>query len=415
MNILIVNTRFYPGGGDITYTLNLAGLLREHHHQVAFFAMQDPRNLPDPNAGLFVSHIDFRELNGNKNPLSALKVFYRVIYSIEARQKFRQLIDRFQPDLIHLNNIHSHISPSIIFEAQQWRIPMVWTVHDYRIVCPNSHFLNDRTGEICEACRGRRYFRAMGKRCKKGSLLASALAAAEAYAYQWMRINNRVDAFLSPSSFLRDKLIEYGFSKEKIYHLPLFVNQKDFRSSPSGGDYLFFMGGLEQIKGIYVLLEACRLAPSAQVILAGSGDEPFASQVKASGLKNIEYVGLKHGQDLFDLIDHSLAVVVPSIWYENQPFSILEAFSAGKPVIASNIGGMVEMVSHKERGLLVEPGSSASLAQAFEWAFSNRLKMAEMGSIARQYVLECHSREAHYASLSAIYKKVLFNHPLNQT
>lgn len=407
MKILIANTRFYPGGGDISYVLNLADLLRAHGHQVAFFAMQDERNLPDPNSDLFVSHIDFREINRKKNPLNAIKVFYRVIYSSEARQRFAKLLDRFKPDIIHLNNIYSHISPSIIFEAQQRNIPMVWTVHDYRMVCPNSHLLNDRTGEICDACRGRRYYQAMGKRCKKGSLLASAMASAEAYAYEVMSIERRVDALLAPSNFLRNKLIESGFNAQRITHLPLFLRSEYFRMNPPSGDYLLFMGRLEPIKGVRVLLEASRLAPGAQVMLAGSVEEPILSQIKAHGLKNVTYVGLKHGQELLDLVDHALAVVVPSVWYENQPFSILEAFAASKPVIASNLGGMSELVSHQERGLLVEPGNPAALAQALDWAVSNPQNMAAMGDAAYLYAQVNHSPQSHYESLSTIYEKNL--------
>jgi glycosyltransferase involved in cell wall biosynthesis len=158
MRILLVNTRHYYGGGDSTYTFNLAGVLRAHGHEIAFFAMQDGRNLPDPNSDLFVSNIDFQELNKNKKLLNGLRVVTRVIYSREAREKFIQILKRFRPDIVHLQNIHAHITPSVILEAGKQGIPIVWTIHDYKLICPNSHFLIDATGEICEACGKGAYY-----------------------------------------------------------------------------------------------------------------------------------------------------------------------------------------------------------------------------------------------------------------
>ena len=208
MRILIVNTRHFPGGGDSTYSFNLASLLKSKGHQVAFFAMKDERNLPDPLSDLFINHIDFKELNTKKNPLTGLRVLGRVIYSRKARHNFQQLIDRFPPDIVHIQNIHAHITPSIIYEAKQKRLPVVWTLHDHKQICPNSHFIVDKTAEICEACKKRSYYQAILKRCKKGSILASSMAAVEAYAHRMMHIRERVDKFISPSLFLRNKFLQ---------------------------------------------------------------------------------------------------------------------------------------------------------------------------------------------------------------
>src|SRR6266496_69363 len=152
MKILLVNTRHFYGGGDSTYTFSLSRLLQQQGHHVSFFAMQDQRNLNDPNEDLFVPFIDFRELNQHKNIANGLKVLGRVIYSSEARQKFSLLLDRIRPDIVHLQNIHAHITPSIIFEAKQRGLPVVWTLHDYKLICPNSHLMIDVTGQVCEAC-----------------------------------------------------------------------------------------------------------------------------------------------------------------------------------------------------------------------------------------------------------------------
>ncbi len=407
MKILLVNTRHFPGGGDSTYTFNLSELLCRNGHETAYFAMQDPRNIPDPNADLFVSNIDFRELNKQKSITNGVRVVSRTIYSTEARRKFRVLLDRFQPDIIHLQNIHSHITPSILFEAKQCKLPVVWTLHDYRMTCPNSHYINDRTGEICEACRNGRFYNAVLKRCKKGSLAASGIAAFETYVHLLMGVDRQTDAYLTPSAFLKRKMVENGFREDRVFHLPLFLTQQNFWSGEEDGGYILFLGKLEAIKGIEVLIEAARRAPNVAVTIAGRVEEPLASRLPDILPGNAAYVGLKHGQELADLTRNALAVVVPSIWYENQPFSILEAFAAGKPVIASDLGGMTELVANRERGLLVKPGDAAGLAEAMNILAANRDFAKEMGRSARKYALDNHSGEKHYQSLMQIYDRVL--------
>jgi glycosyltransferase involved in cell wall biosynthesis len=409
MNILIVNTRHYYGGGDSTYTFNLADLLRSHGHDVAFFGMQDDRNLPDPNSDLFVSHIDFRDLNQRKNPITGFKVMARSIYSTEARRRFACLLDRFQPDIVHLQNIHAHISPSVIIEARKRGIPVVWTLHDYKQVCPNSTFMIDRTHEICEACRGGRFYQPMIKRCKKNSLLACTMVVIEAYSHQLMRVRQRVNAYLAPSAFMFNKLLENGFDPQKTHHLPLFVPQSLLGEPDLNqpmGVYFLFLGRLDIDKGIYPLIEACRLVPRAKVVLAGRVEEPIKSDLIDHLPENVRYVGMKTGVELDELRRNSLAFVLPSLWYENQPFSVLEAFAYGKPVIASRLGGISELVGDDERGILVPPANPGLLAAAMEQAVQNPDMLMEKGHKARKYVIANHSPETHYAHLFDIYQKV---------
>lgn len=406
MRILLANTSHFRGGGDSTHTFNLADLLKSKGHEVAFFAMQDPRNLPDANADLFVSHIDFQELNQHRNPATALQVLGRTVYSTEARRKFVRMLDRFMPDVVHIGNIHAHITPSVIFEAKKRGLPVVWTLHDYKLICPNSQFLIDTTGEICEACGRGRFYQAGLKRCKKGSLLASSMAALEAYAHRLMRVRERVDAFLAPSSFLRNKLIHRGFPPEKVHHLPVFLPPEMFHSGNANEGYLLFLGRLEPIKGIHLLLEACRLASEIKVVLAGRVEEPLASELPTLLPPNVEYVGLKHGQELGQLLHNALGVVVPSLWYENQPFSVLEAFASGKPVIASDLGGMAELVTNGDRGLLVPPRDVHALAEAMRWTTANQTEARRMGRNAQTYALAQHSPEEHYRRLMDLYGQI---------
>jgi glycosyltransferase involved in cell wall biosynthesis len=406
MKILLVNSRHFYGGGDSTYTFNLAELLSSYGHEIAFFAMKDERNLADPNADLFVSHIDFRDLNQHKNILNGAKVLSRTVYSTEARRKFTALLDRFSPDIIHLQNFLGHITLSILYETKRRGLPVVWTLHDYYLACPNAHFLIDRTGEICEACQGRNFFWAISKRCKKDSLLASTMAALVAYSNRWMGLLQKVDAFFTPSNFLKKKMLAIGLQEHQVHHLPLFIPRNKFWGGEHNQGYFLFLGKLETIKGIDILIEAARIAKDVKLIIAGSVDKSQAGHLSNRLPSNAEYVGMKHGQDLIELLRNAFAIVLPSIWYENQPFSILEAFAAGKPVIASNLGGITELVAQHERGLLVEPGNSVELANALHWAVSNKGQMRKLGINARQYVTENHNPESHYKSLMSIYHQV---------
>lgn len=407
LRILLVNTYHFRGGGDSAYTFNLAELLRNYGHDVAFFAMQDNRNLPDPNADLFVSNINFRKLNRKKNPFTGLQVLCRAIYSIEARKKFNKLLARFKPDVVHLQNIHAHITPSIIFEAKRYKIPVVWTLHDYKLICPNSHFFIDKSKKICEACKKNSYYKAIQKRCKKGSLLASTLASIEAYAHQIMKVKDQVDMFLAPSKFLWNKLIEYGFLAEKVVHMPLFIPENFFKRSNGNRGYFLFLGKLETIKGIYQLLEACRIAHDAKLILAGRVEEPLANELSDLLPPNAQYVGLKQGKELQELLQDALALILPSPCYENQPFAILEAFARGKPVIASRLGGMIELVEDGVRGILVSPGDTKALAEAIGWMVNHPEKIKEMGEDAYEYVLRTHSAWVHYQQLMEAYRTVI--------
>lgn len=408
LKVLIVNTRHYFGGGDSTYAFNLASLLRDNGHRVFFFAMADDRNLADPNADIFVSRIDFREMNQKKNLVNAWQVAARSIYSSEARYNFSKLLDRVQPDLVHVQNLHGHITPSVILESKKRGLPVVWTLHDYKLICPNSHFLIDVSEEICEACIKGVFLNAMLKRCKKDSFLASTMAATEAYAHQLIGIGKKVDAYLSPSAFLMQKLREGGITG-RIHHLPLFISEEFFHRSDQDEGYILFFGKLEPIKGIYQLLAACQKIQGIKVKIAGRISETEENKIRSQFGKNIDYVGVKTGDELRNLIRRCRAVAVPSIWYENQPFSILEAFASCKPVIASNIGGMRELVRDHETGILVEPGNVDELEHALVWMSEHPDDAQKMGEAAFTYARNVHAPEQHYQSLMVIYKNVLLD------
>lgn len=407
MRVLIVSGFHFPGDGVATYAFNLSALLQSHGHEIAFFAMQDERNIPNANSDLFVSHINYNELNKHKNVKASLRVLSRVIYSPEARHKFALMLDRFNPDIIHTQGFLHFMSPSIIFEANRRKIPVVNTLHDLKMICPNTSMLNDRLGVICEACKPGKFYMPVLKRCKKGSIAASFIASMQAYSNKLMGTRGRINAYVAPSMFLLNKYVEHGFPQDNLHHIPNMLLDEAFMEGGTGGDYILFIGRVDPLKGVRELMQAARQVPDIRIKIAGRIAPSMADEVPSQLPANVEYVGLKSGEELRDLVAHSLAIAVPSTAYENQPFSILEAFATAKPVIASDLGGMTELVKHQERGLLIAPGDVDGLAQAIAWMSSNPAEAQTMGRNAYEYARKEHSSVEHYNRIMRLYDSLV--------
>ncbi len=371
MKVILVNTGLFRGTGANNHVLDLGDLLRQSGHEVAMFGMRDHRNEPFPDADLFVSPIDFRQLNQRKSPRAAARVLHRAIYSQEARRGFERLLDRIKPDIVHLHGIHAHITPSVILAARQVGVPVVWTLHDFKMLCPNTHLLNDRTGAVCEECRGGRYHRALVNRCKKGSLLASGLAAVEAVVHRIIGVRDRVNLFLCPSHYLHDQLVAEGFAAARVRHLPNFIPDEWFTTESNDGEFFIHSGRLEPHKGIGTLLAAARLAPEVPITVVGSHDGAPVSAWLEQAPSNVRVLAPRHGEALRSLVARCRAVVQPSLCHENQPLSVLEGFAMGKPAVVSDLGALPEIVNRGERGLVVPRDDPAELAAALQRLTAN--------------------------------------------
>jgi glycosyltransferase involved in cell wall biosynthesis len=203
-------------------------------------------------------------------------------------------------------------------------------------------------------------------------------------------------------------LIKQGFSPAKMTHLPLILSEDRFRLTDSlDQGYFLFLGKVEPLKGIFPLLQAAGMVSDLPLLLAGAIKEPLAGQLSGLLPPNATYLGLKSKPEVIDLLVGARALILPSIWYENQPFAILEAFAAGKPVIASDLGGMSELVNDGERGLLAPPGDAGALAAAMRWMANNPGRAREMGKKAQRYALETHAPESHYKKILKIYEDMV--------
>ena len=408
MKILLVNNFYYDRGGDCTYLFLLKKLLEEKSHRVIVFSMHHPMNFESEHSKYFVSYINFPDELKHFSISSGFDVLSRTVFSLESKMKIEKLIEEEKPDIAHLQNIYHHITPSILYSLKKHKIPIVWTLHDYNIICPNTSFLSHDL--ICERCKKRKYYWPSLVKCKKNSFSASTMAAIETSLHRLMNVNDLVDIFITPSKFLKNKLIDYGFQKDNIVCLNNFSDIELSNEIYDSGDYYLYVGRLSQEKGLRTLIDAALKANSGKLKILGDGPlkGELISYVKSkTGNNNIEFMGHVSHKKVIELLRRCSFIILPTECYENFPYSIIEAFACGKPAIASRLGGIPELVRNWDTGLLFEPGDSDSLSLKIKFFINHPLKAAEMGRIARKFVEKELNRNKYYERLNEIYTRLL--------
>lgn len=412
MNILHINKFHYLRGGSEVVYFGTANLLEHHGHKSLFFSMHYPENLPCETSNYFMPYVDLVSSNGM---ISQLKTAGRIIYSLEAKKRLSDLLNKYHIDIAHLHNIHHQISPSILHELKKRNIPVVMTLHDYKMICASYSMLaNDKP---CEACYGGRYLNAFKNKCVKESISKSALATLEMYLHHKVfDIYSNVDVFISPSLFLKNKLKEMGFKKE-IIHLPNFIDAKEFEAIKNENDKgkghsIVYFGRLSSEKGLWTLLKAAKSLNGTEVKIIGDGPirKELEEKVKKEGIDNIIFLGYMKGEQLYKEIIKSKAVVLPSECYENNPISVLEAFVLGRPVIGSRIGGIPELVRDKKTGLTFEPGNAEDLSEKIKALLADSSLLIKMGENAQRFVETELNPEKHYQKLMEIYQMAMNSH-----
>lgn len=381
-----------------------AKLLENKGHKVIFFSMKHPENLPCAYEKYFVENIDYDNIRITSMPGISLKL----LYSFEAKRKIERLIEKEKPDIAHLHNIYHHISPSIIHGIKKYKIPIIETLHDYKMVCPS--YAMRYNEKPCEDCGGGRYYRCFLKKCSKNSRFKSLLNTAEMYLHhKILRIYEAADIFISPSKFLKMKLYEMGF-RRKIVHLPNFAMLNGFapQYDPQEKTIVYF-GRLSPEKGLVTLLEAVKDMADINLKIIGDGPEReiLKSKVKNEKLVNVKLLGYKTGEDLRREIQKAMFVALPSECYENNPCSVIESFALGKAVVGSRIGGIPELVKDNITGLTFETGNAEDLRLKIKYMLENPDRVIEMGKKARIFVEKELSADEHYDRLMEIYHKAL--------
>lgn len=407
MKILMVNSFNYARGGAERCFLDLSALLTAKGHEVIPFCMDHPNNLPSEYAGYFVSYMDFPTELGRSGLRPKLSVAERIIYSREARSKMEQLVADTQPDLVHIHGFIHEMSTSILPPLKKAGLPVIQTLHDYKIVCPNTTFVSHE--QVCESCQGHRYYNVVRKRCKRGSLPASLLAGAEMYFHEVLGLYEpNVDLFISPSEFLSRKVREHGVTTP-VEVIPNFINPYTFRPHYEKENYIIYVGRLVRPKGILTLLAAMRhLESDVQLRIAGSGEleDELRAYVAEHDL-NVVFTGHLNTADLTHLMQRALFTVVPSEWYENYSMTVIESLACGTPVVGASIGGIPEQVRNGWNGMLFPSGDAQGLATAMQTMLANRQAIVQMGRNGRSQVDSINGPAAHYEQTMAVYERVL--------
>lgn len=377
MKVLLVNKFHYRKGGSETYYFTVAEALRVRGHEVIFFSMRDDeKNIPCEQEKYFVSNA------ATKGSIkSKLNMVMHIAYSREACAKMKALLKDEKPDLVILNLVHKQITLSIIDAIKKFHpmLPIFWTIHDLITVCP-SYTMLDGKGEICEKCLQGSFAPCVENRCIKGSRLMSMLAKYEADYIRKKKWYDKVDLFICPSKFYQEKLERAGFTNSKIITLrnPLPLGTV-YESNDGDNGYIIYFGRLSIEKGVRVLIDSAKEV-GCKLLILGTG--PIEDELRAyAGIdSNIEFKGFQTGEALTNYIRGSRCVVLPSQWYENGPYSAMEAMALGKPLIVSDKGGLPELVEDGKNGYIYSdkeglPGLSDCLQKIFNLTYEEYQSM----------------------------------------
>lgn len=400
MRLLAINNYFYRRGGAEAIFLDHMSLFEDIGWDAVPFAMQHPDNLPSDWSRYFVSEIEYGR---ESSALTKVKQAAKIIYSREAQQNLNQLLEAAKPDIAHAHNVYHHLSPSIFATLKQHNIPVVMTVHDLKLACPAYKMLVD--GHVCEQCKGGRIYNVVANRCIKGSVSLSGLVFVETAVHRMLGLyRNKVDRFVVPSRFYREKLIEWGWPPEQLVYIPNFVETDHLKPVYEAQDYLLFAGRLAPEKGLKTLITAAAKS-GVKLIIAGTGPDEAELKALAAELNApVVFAGYVTGEKLHRLIGEARALVLPSEWYENAPVSILEAYALGTPVIGARIGGIPEMIREGETGLTAEAGNADDLAaQLSRMAAMPLAERNRMGLAGREWILNEFSAEAYRNRMLALY------------
>ncbi len=403
MRILFCNKYNYAFSGTEVYLFEAMELMRSKGHEVALFSMADPRGQPTPYDRHFVPAISFKKQSGW---IHNVGLAAHAIYSREARRRMRAMIADFRPDVAHVRNIYHHLSQSILWELKAQKIPVIYHLNDFKVLCPGYNLV--RRGEVCEACKGGEFRHVLTERCFPEVGVGATLMA-EAYVHKWLGTYRKcVDCFLAPSQFVRDKFVEYGWDPGRFEVLPHFQPMKPVVERSAEGAPVLFFGRLSAEKGVDDLLHAVQRLPHLRLMVAGDGPERGRLQALAAelGLANVEFAGHLRGTKLDRAIANSRFTVLPSHAYETLGKTILESYAAGRAVVASDLGSRRELVQAGTTGLLYKTGEINELASALEFLGSQPELAEKMGRAGREQVRKNYAPEAHYEALAGLYERL---------
>ncbi len=386
MRIALVHNEYQHTGGEDTVVAQESRMLRANGHEVIEYRRSNSE----------LEHLTF----GERLTLPA-----SIIWGKRGMASFRETLRKARPDLVHVHNTFVRISPGVYNVCKSEGLPVVQTLHNYRLLCPRADFFRD--SRVCEECLGKQVaWSGIAHGCYHDSKIQSAAVAAMLTVHRLRSTwRNEVDAYIALTEFGRRKFIQGGLPAERIHVRPNCVTP-DPGSSQGRGDYALFLGRFNPLVRMDILLGAWKGVPDLPLKVVGTAESPRQTeelQSRHAGVHNVDWLGWKPREAALGLLKGALLVVVPSPWYEGFPMVIAEAFACGVPVIASRLGAMAEIVNDGHTGLLFDAGDSADLARKVHWASAHRGAMEAMGMHAREDYESRYTERASYARLMEIY------------
>lgn len=374
MKVLMVNKFLHLNGGSETYILKIGEYLRCQGHQVEYFGMEHEGMCMGNTMNAYTKEMDFH----TGSMLSKITYPFKIIYSAEARKKIRLILEEFSPDVVHLNNFNYQLTPSIILEVVKWRkkrekeCKIIYTAHDYQLICPNHMLYNIEKKSICEKCIGGHFGNCLKNKCIHGSSMRSVIGTLEAFFWNKIKVYQYIDKVICCSDFMKEKIDKNLILADKTLALHNFV-EEHINIKSEKKKYVLYFGRLSEEKGILTLQKVCKALPHIPFVFAGSG--PLENIIEK--LPNASYVGFKNGEQLEKLISEAQFTIYPSEWYENCPFSVMESQMYGTPVIGAKIGGIPELIIENKTGLLFESGNEKDLKTKIECLWEDKKKIEE--------------------------------------
>src|SRR5208282_3890900 len=392
MNILIIHNSYQQPGGEDVVVAQETGLLERNGHRVNIYKRSNDE----------IDDLSFGQRLG---------LITRIISAGDSKLDVRGLLRDLKPDIVHVHNTFAMVSPSVYEACQEEDVPVIQTLHNYRLLCPAATFHRD--AGPCEECVTHSLLRSVRYACYRDSRLMSGAIALMLQRHRSRQTwNRRIDAYIAISSFVRDKFVQAGLPAGKISVKPNFVDpDPGERSHP--GDYALFLGRLSREKGLLTLLEAWERLPS-EVPLVIAGDGPMRHRLEAEvakkGLQCVHFVGQLRRDEGYDAMKKASFMVVPSIWYEPFGLVVAEAFACGTPVLGAFVGAIQEMLDDHVTGLHFAPGDPDELAEKVAWAWGHLPEMAAMGKAARRVYQDRYTANANYQLLMNVYAAAIDRH-----
>ena len=390
MKILLANKFYYRRGGDCIYTMNVEKMLREKGHEVAVFAMQYSENEESEWSRYWPTN------------MTKLDAFTRPFGASQVVEGFTRLMDDFKPEVVHLNNIHTQLSPVIAKIAHEKGARVVWTLHDTKLVCPC--YTCTRDGKWCTECFTNK--KAVIKhRCMPGGLPGAVIGYLEAQKWNKEVLQEYVDLFLPPSKFMMDTCVEGGYKPEKFRVLCNFIDVtkvKGLKSEEVKGlkeDYYVYLGRVNEVKGVRTLCQAAAQLDKRLIVIGGGELLPELQKTYVD-CKQIEFKGQMQWEEFMPILRGARFMVLPAEWSENNPLTVIESQSLGTPVLGARIGGIPELIEEGVSGMTFTSGDVEDLKDKIKEMFNHEF---DYDAIAKN-AIERYSSEAYYEKLMAFYK-----------